>query len=359
MVDFGGLAVFADAKDTYVCIPLLSKTPQPPRIDIARVRSLAPTLVEGQMSAASYTVPETRFSSRAWSLASDTEIALFDKLVAAGKPLGSVIGPDNFFRGVTTGLNNAFVISAETRDMLIANDANSADLIHPVRGGEDVREYSINPADSFLIFTRRGTNIDAYPAIKTYLEQFKAELTPKRKPSDKTGRKPGNYRWYEIQDDVAYFEIFERPKIIFPDICKHPRFCYDDTGLYLTNTAYALGTGDKYLLGLLNSRVFWFCIRHISIPFGVRAGQYRYRLIAQYMGQVPIRVANLEDPENKLRYAKIVDCVNKMLAAKKSAAATANMPNRQIAALDRQIDSLVYELYGLTDDEIVLVQGKS
>lgn len=80
--------------------------------------------------------------------------------------------------------------------------------------------------------------------------------------------------WWELRT-CSYYDYFERPKIIFPDITKEPRFVLDPNGHYLTNTAYCLGTDDHYLLGILNSRLFWFAISHISIPFGVRAGQYR------------------------------------------------------------------------------------
>jgi hypothetical protein len=205
-------------------------------------------------------------------------------------------------------------------------------------------------------------NIEKYPAIKSYLEQFRPDLTPKKSSSDRRGRKPGTYRWYEIQDDVAYFEIFDQPKIVFPDICKHPRFYYDDKGIYLTNTAYALGTGDKYLLGILNSQLFWFAISNISIPFGVRAGEFRYRLIYQYMEKVPVRKLDLKKPAEKAAHDKMVDLVNRRLAlTPKLRAATADSEKavlqNAVTATDQQIDQLVYELYGLTEDEIKLVEG--
>lgn len=61
--------------------------------------------------------------------------------------------------------------------------------------------------------------------------------------------------WWEL-GPCDYYSYFDKPKIIFPDICKSPRFFYDDSGLHLTNTAYCLGTGDKRLLAFLNSRLF-------------------------------------------------------------------------------------------------------
>jgi len=178
------------------------------------------------------------------------------------------------------------------------------------------------------------------------------------------GRKPGRYAWFEIQDDVAYYEAFDCPKIIFPDICKGPRFSLDTEGHYLANTAYCLGTDDRYLLGVLNSRLFWFAISNISIPFGIRAGQYRYRLIYQYMEKVPIRVTDLSTPADRSAHDRIVILVEQMLALHRQRTAVRtpfekSALERQIAVTDEQIDRLVYGLYGLTPEEIKVVESEA
>jgi hypothetical protein len=139
-------------------------------------------------------------------------------------------------------------------------------------------------------------------------------------------------------------------------------FCVDRTGIYLANTAYCLGADDPYLLGVLNSRLFWFAISNISIPFGIRAGEYRYRLIYQYVEKVPIRVINFSNPVDKTRHDRLVSLVKQMLASHQELT-TARTPQektalgRQIAATDGQIDRLVYDLYGLKEDEIRIVEG--
>jgi hypothetical protein len=363
LVDFGGLAVFANAKDTYVCIPLLEKGRQPKRIEIARVASLDNLKLDEYVPAHRYTIPHARFGADAWSLKSDTETAVFDKIAKAGKPLGEYL-EGKIFYGIKTGLNEAFVIDTPTRGRLIAQDKRSANLIKPLLGGEDIRRYQYRETGHWLIFPRRGVDIDNYPAIREHLAQWKDDLTPKKDKATKRGRKPGRYAWYEIQDDVAYFEVFDSPKIIFPDIAKFPRFSLDTGNHYLANTAYCLGTDDRYLLGILNSRLFWFAISHISIPFGVRAGEYRYRLIYQYMEKVPIRVIDAKDKTDRARHDRMVALVGQMLKLHEglTAAKTAHdktLLERQIAATDRQIDMLVYELYGLTDEEIAIVEGAS
>ena len=361
IVDFGGLAVFANAKDTYVCIPLLAKGAKQARVEVSKVTSLKNLKLVEHVAATHFAIPHERISPEAWSLKSDGEAAVFAKVKEAGKPLGEYV-ERRLFYGIKTGLNDAFIIDAETKRRLIAKDKLSAELIHPLLGGEDIRRYVFHETGLWLIFTRRGVDIGRYPAIQEHLAQWKEDLAPKRDKKAKRGRKPGRYEWYEIQDDVAYYEVFDRPKIIFPDICKGPRFSLDTGGQYLANTAYCLGTDDLYLLGILNSRLFWFAISNISIPFGIRAGKYRYRLIYQYMEKVPIRVIDLSNASDKRRHGQMVRLVEQMLALHRQLAA-AKTPHektaleRQIEATDGEIDRLVYELYGLTQDEVKIVEG--
>jgi hypothetical protein len=109
------------------------------------------------------------------------------------------------------------------------------------------------------------------------------------------GRKPGIYKWYEIQDSVDYWESFEQPKIVWPDISKLPRFSMDTKSQYLGNTAYIIPGGDYYLLGVLASWSTWFYISKTSQPLRLRAGRWQYRLFAQFMEEIPIPEAGNGD----------------------------------------------------------------
>jgi hypothetical protein len=117
-----------------------------------------------------------------------------------------------------------------------------------------------------------------------------------------------------------------------------------------------------HLLGVLNSHLFWFAISNISIPFGIRAGEYRYRLIYQYMEKVPIHVIDFANRADKARHDQVVELVQQMLglheqlAAAKTAHTKTNL-QRQIDATDTQIDNVVYELYSLTEDEIKIIEA--
>ena len=88
-------------------------------------------------------------------------------------------------------------------------DPKSREIIKPMLRGRDISKYKYEFKDNWIIFTRRGIDIEKYLAIKEYLEEFKIALTPKREGS-KLGRKPGQYKWFEIQDNVAYYQDFER-----------------------------------------------------------------------------------------------------------------------------------------------------
>lgn len=220
-----------------------------------------------------------------WHLASASAADQLKKMREAGVPLGEYV-KDRVYRGITTGFNGAFIIGGQKRAELIAADPASAQIIKPLARGRDIKRWRINQRDEWLIFTRRGVNIDAYPAIKEHLQQWKRELTPKKRddPKDKPGRKPGSYKWYEIQDEIAYYEAFEKPKIVFPDIAPDARFAYEKDPLFIPNTAYLMPTDEIHLLAILNSTIV--CDFYKEISSQVRGGYLRF--IRQYVEQIPI-----------------------------------------------------------------------
>jgi len=150
----------------------------------------------------------------------------------------------------------------------------------------------------WLIFTRRGLDIDAYPAIKRHLEGYREKLEPK--PSgwdDETdgkweGRKAGSYKWFEIQDNIAYWQEFETSKIVYPDIYEHQSFAWDCSGAYGANTCYFIPTDQRWLTGVLNSSLVEWVYGQLSNR--IRGGYLR--AFSDYMQQVPIpnRASTLE-----------------------------------------------------------------
>lgn len=373
VVDFGGLAVFANAKDTYVCIPLLARGTKQGRVEVSKIPSLEVRNLSEYFASNHYTIPHERLSPEAWSLKSDEEAAVFAQIMTVGKPLGDYVERKMFY-GIKTGLNEAFEISEQQRGSIIKWCPASKLFIKPFLGGRDIRRYLINNDGRYLIvipsgWTKQQITKNRHRSAdfsekeawnwfsrqyRSVAEHLKTFIEPLRKRQDQ-----GDY-WWELRP-CDYYQYLDAPKIIFPDICKEPRFFLDRSGIYIANTAYCLGVDDRYLLGLLNSRLFWFSISNISIPFGIRAGSYRYRLIYQYMEKVPIRVIDFSDATDKGRHDKVVSLVECMLVLQKQFANAKN-PNdrihleREIETTDRQTDQLVYELYGLTENEIGIVE---
>ena len=149
---------------------------------------------------------------------------------------------EDFYRGVVTGCNDAFIIDESVRQKLIAEDARSGELIKPVLRGRDLKKWKTESSGYYLIFTLHGIDIEQYPAVKHYLNQYRTELEPKENPEQKSGRKKGRYKWYEIQDVTAYYAEFEKPKIIYPQTAKSLYGCYDTVGAFGLNNVYFIPT---------------------------------------------------------------------------------------------------------------------
>ena len=195
-------------------------------------------------------------------------------------------------RGVSTGLNKAFVVDKQTRDTLVAKDHKSGELIKPYVQGTDINAWYQDNSDTWLIFTRRGIDIDEYPAIKNYLVQFRDELEPRPSslPSSHIwrGRKPGNYKWFEIQDSVEYYKAFETPRIHSTKVSLRPSFSFSEDVCYAANTSYILPIENseraKFLLSILNSNVSKYYSQAVFAP---KANGY-YEVQPEKLEQFPI-----------------------------------------------------------------------
>jgi hypothetical protein len=182
--------------------------------------------------------------------------------MARGRPLGKVVD-GQMYRGVLTGLNEAIIIDSVMRDRLVEEDPASAEVIKPLVRGEDLRPWYQENEGRWLIFTRRGIDIDAYPAVREYLlGQFRQRLEPRPSNWDVTrhwlGRKAGSCKWYETQDTVGYYAAFVRPKVFWPDIGKFPRFSWDESKVYVNDKGFIAVPDSPYVLGILQSRANWF-----------------------------------------------------------------------------------------------------
>jgi predicted type IV restriction endonuclease len=359
ITDFGDLPVFQQAT-TYPCILSIKKASSAAIFKSTHVRTLNFPDLKTYVIQHQYKVKQNSLDDNGWSLVDEQTQTLLDKLRNAGIPLGKYVD-EKIYRGILTGLNEVFVIDASIRDKLIAEDPKSAELIEPFLVGKDIKRYKNPFSERYLIFTRRGVDIQQYPAIKQYLLQFKDRLMPRPrdwKGGKWSGRKPGTYQWFEIQDTIAYYNEFQRPKIIIPAIVKKASYTFDESGFYSNDKTTIIPANDMYLLGLLNSWLLDFVLH--SIASTKQGGYFEYK--PMYVQQLPIRTINFTDSADKAGHNKIVKLVERMLDLNKQLAEakdpqTKTVLQRQIETTDRQIDQLVYELYGLMEHEIKIVEN--
>jgi hypothetical protein len=221
LIDFGDAPVFEAI--AYPTIVLLERSPPGKAVSFRALTWPPGTPVEnfaGIVGAQSFDIPQGSLDKSGWRLEGSAKRNLLEKLRAGGTTLGEYC-KGRFYYGIKTGLNDAFVVDQSTRDRLIAEHPSSAKVLKPFLRGRDVKRWRVEPQDLWLIFTRRGIDIKKYPAIHRYLKEYKDRLMP----GVPGGRKPGSYEWYEIQDNIAYWQEFEQPKIVAPAITDAVNLC--------------------------------------------------------------------------------------------------------------------------------------
>jgi len=368
IVDFGDLPVFK-AATTYPCIlrirkgvPWNAPTTGAPTFHVAQVETLDFGDLDEYVRRHRYPVNRATLGDGGWALVDERTERLLAKLRAAGVPLGEYV-QGRIYYGIKTGLNEAFIIDAETRERLIAEDPKSAELIVPFLMGRDIKRYAPPTSERWLILIPNGWTRErskgardawgwlqkTYPAIAGHLAPF-AEAGQKR--WDK-----GEY-WWELRA-CDYYAEFEKPKIIVPAIVQSATYAFDEAGFYSNDKTSIIPINDLYLLGLLNSKAPDFVMHHISST--KQGGYFEYK--PMYISQLPIRTIDFSDPADRARHERMVELVERMLSLHQRLAAAQTPPEktllqRQIAATDEQIDRLVYELYNLTEEEIALVEGR-
>jgi type I restriction-modification system DNA methylase subunit len=294
IIDFGELPVFPEAA-TFPAIYLTAKTKVSGPTIYTKVQSLEFKSLDDLVRTSGLILQASAFEGENWTLSEENEAKILNKMEGLGTDLEKYVN-GAVRRGVLTGLNEAFIIDRTTKDMLVANDPRNAEIIKPLVVGDDVRKYEINYRERYLIFSRRGIDIEKYPEVKKHLEQWKEKLAPKKSKKDDVGRKPGRYQWYELQDTTEYFKDFGKPKIIYPDIGITCRFTLDEVGYFPEATSFELPLKDLYLLSLLNSNLMFFFIRSLTPVLGDTNERGRLRFKTVYLRRLPIRRISFTTP---------------------------------------------------------------
>lgn len=267
--------------------------------------------------------PQSLLRDAGWNLVEPRLLQLFDQLSGAGQPLRE-FASGHVYRGLVSGLNDAFVINEAQRAELIRADGGSAEIIRPWLRGQDVQRWSPDWAGLYIIFANRGVDIDRYPAIRDHLEQFRP-LLEKRATS-------ALHPWYELQQpQEGIFWAFERPKVIWPDIARQMRFAWDDDGYYSGNTTYFIPNVPKWTVAIMNSLVFEFmmCMSTNTVRGGFS------RLFSGVLSELP--VPEIDDTLAKQLERIVDDC-------------RAGNPESD------EIDTLVAVAYGLRPSDLQLIR---
>jgi len=263
-------------------------------------------------------------SSESWVILSEIEQRIKTKIEAVGTPLRDWDIQINY--GIKTGFNEAFIINGEKRKELIAQDPKSAEIIRPILRGRDIKRYSYEFADLYLINTHNGVkekgikriNIEDYPAVKAHLDLFYPQL---EKRADQ-GDTPYNLR------NCAYIEDFSKQKIVYSNMCSEPSFYLDENG-FLTNQKCFILTGEylKFLIAFFNSTLFKYTFWDNFPVLGAKGRE----LSKIFMIEIPV----IKPPkEIEIKISNLLDSQNY-----------------------ENIDKLIYELYNLTDEEISFIKN--
>ena len=238
---------------------------------------------------------------------------------------------------VLTGYNTAFIIDDATRRALVEEDPGSADIIKPVLRGRDIQRYQAKWAGRWLIATHNGYGhrppvaIRNYPAIKAHLDQYYTQLA---KRQDK-GKTPYNLR------NCVYYDDFKKEKLFWMDMSDKGRFAYSDSEMYCLDTGFMMtGEALKYLSAMLNSSIITWYIQTNALTTGMGLTRWK-RFIVE---RLPIpRVTTAK----QLPLIRLFDSIIEAKAAK---------PDVDTSHLEWEIDRLVYDLYGLTEEEETAIE---
>ena len=360
IIDFGDLPVF-QGTTTYPCICIFGKEKSEEKFTAVKVKTLQFESLTKYASGHNIQLDQNSLDDCGWNLAEDEEKKLIQKIKDAGVPLNKYVNSKIFY-GIKTGYNKAFIIDEEIKDNLIREDSRSIEVIKPFLTGKDIKRYHTKTSQKYLILFPKGfTNEkgdypkngwnwlqENYPAVAGYLITYKESCT--------TRYDKGDY-WWELRA-CEYYKEFEKPKIILPDIALKMQACFDFNKLYCINTAYIIPVDDKYLLAILNSDIVQYYYSKISSS--IRGGYLRF--IRQYLETIPIPIP-IPIPIND-KYSKEIEILVAQLLQLNSEKDETKLQTKinQIEGMinycEEKINEIVYQLYGLTEDEIKIVEGK-
>ena len=347
LIDFGSVSVFGASVNT--CIVLVENSdPNGYPFSTTTFRDEADILrLSEAFQRRSFPIHAHDLSLNGWTLTSSEVLSLLERLENIGTPLGEYV--DGFYRGVVTGCNDAFIIDADTREYLIDEDAGSNELIKPVLRGRHLRKWKEASANEYLIAIASSMNrewpwsdarndaeaerifAETYPAIYQHLNDYYERLIAR---GDQ-----GRFYW-ELRS-CAYYDEFEKPKIVYRRIATSLDASYDTKGTFGLDTTFFIPTIELALLAILNSKLFDWYARYKVLCLNDPWAGGGLQFFAQYMEKVPI--ADMTSTQ-KAALSRLVEQILE------------DPQNDGVREIERDIDKLVYQLYSLTEAEIELIE---
>ena len=237
--------------------------------------------------------------------------------------------------GIATGSNEAFLIDENKKQEFCERNPVNAEIIKPILRGRDISRYSYTLAEKYILLTKNGVNVQRdYPDIYEHLESFGDRFR---------NRGAQGQHWTNLRA-CSFYDDFEKEKIVWIELTDLGRFALCNEDVYLLNSAYFLlppsGMDSKFLLGVLNSSTIRFYLGLVAETSGMGTSRW----INNYVKEFPIPEATCE------QQALIIELVDQILDAK------CTNPDADVSELENEIDQMVYSLYGLTCEEIAIVE---
>ncbi len=306
-IDFGDLPVFEDAT-AYPCIIIMQKENNEKFrneniLKACKIENLDFKELEPVFQKNSYSVRQSDLGEDSWSF-EPVEIAeLRKKIYKKGILLKEYAGEP--LSGIKTGLNEVLIVDEEKMHSIIGENTFEKELYKPIIRGRDIKRWNIQFEGKYLIFTE-NKDINKYPNTLRYLNQFKNQL------SERSDIKDTNRNWYGLRA-CDYYDQYEKPKIVYPDISNDCNFTYDENGYFIEMTGFIIPKADKYLVAVLNSKLINFYFSYLSAQ--IRGDYYRFKNI--YVNFIPIHTIDFSNPSEKSTHDDLVSLVDHMLALNK------------------------------------------
>ncbi|EAI3076150.1 class I SAM-dependent DNA methyltransferase [Campylobacter coli] len=305
---------------------------------------------------------QNSLSKESFTFSDENASALKAKIERIGTPLKEWQGL-NIYRGILTGYNEAFIITTEKRNEILANCKDEAEkertakLIRKMLRGRDIKRYSYEWAGLWVIFIpwhfpnveKPKTMLENEQDLKEqYLSLYKHLLSHKERLSKRNKEETGiRYEWYCLQRWGAnYYQEFEREKIGWQRITQEPSFILEKEYILLDSMAFMVANSKnelKYLLGFLNSSLIFYYFKNIGHLYSDKG----FLLSNQYVEKFPILKIN---SKNQKIADELINLVDEILKAKEQD------KNANTQELENKINSIVYKLYNLNNEEIRIIE---